>query len=401
MRRALLFVLFWCWCWGWGCGGGGRKDAVALVNVTPLGAPSAPAPASSPGERLGTSEPPIQIVAGYHFCARVEGRVYCAPLDDLDRPLVQEQHAVAGIDDAIQLVTAQGTMCVATRRGTVQCWGDNSFGQLGAHLRADHSDKPVDVIGVTRVRRLFAGRWHFCAVSDDSSIRCWGRNEQGQTGSDTTYVPEARELVDATEVPSVKGDLLTCGFGFTCARTPSRAVTCWGAVQDYPRAMATGKRSERPTVVEGVADVEHLSSGETAVCAVQQKGTVVCWGEGRRLIAGAPMGTRTGNVEKVPGIENAVRVATWDDHACALLADGRVSCFGFPYSGALGTNADEQGYEAVAPAIVPGVTRATSVSVASGITCALTRDDEVLCWGRWYTERGSRSEPKPVRVRLR
>ncbi len=32
--------------------------------------------------------------------------------------------------------------------------------------------------------RLFAGGYHFCAVLNDSTVTCWGRNTEGQLGVD-------------------------------------------------------------------------------------------------------------------------------------------------------------------------------------------------------------------------
>lgn len=346
------------------------------------------------GGAAETAIPPVEIAVGLgRICAAAEGRVYCARMLDPEQPVIDEQNAVAGIDDATGLAVGQGFVCASTRRGKARCAGDNTFGQLGARIAAERSDASVEVSGLDRVKRVFAGPWHACASLEDKTLHCWGRNENGQTSSDTVYRPEARELAAPTLVQGVKSDAVALAFSATCARTGSE-VWCWGLGRDDG---SNSRANERPHAVGALAGIERMSAGESAMCGIEG-GKVMCWGEGRRLVTG---GRPSAGPLQVGLITNAKHIAVADDHACVLLADGRVSCFGYPYSQALGRVADENGYEAVLPALVEDLPRAVAISVASGLSCALTRDTELFCWGRWYNANGSRSEPKPTRFRLR
>jgi alpha-tubulin suppressor-like RCC1 family protein len=318
-------------------------------------------------------------------------------MPELDQPLVRPGTALHGIEDATSFALGQGFACAVTR-GVVRCFGDNRFGELGAKLAAERSETPVEVSDLRHAKRVFAGPWHACATLDDGTVRCWGRNESGQTGSETDYRPEARELAGSAEVPGVKAVEVACSFGTTCARSPTREVWCWGNRQDYRSANYNAAPTQRPTLVAGLTDVDEIASGESSFCAVR-RGEIACWGEGLRFVPGAT--EHSDAVAVIPGISNAKHVAIADDHGCALLADGRVACFGFAYSRALGRDADENGYEPLPGEVVSGLSHVVAITASNGMSCALTRDSEVFCWGRWYSAQGAKDEPKPFPLRLR
>lgn len=93
---------------------------------------------------------------------------------------------VIGITGAKYLgVSASGShACVLTATNTVKCWGANFNGQLGNGTTV-RSAVPVDVVGLTNVKRLVVGDGHNCATFADDSIRCWGSNSAGQLGNGT------------------------------------------------------------------------------------------------------------------------------------------------------------------------------------------------------------------------
>lgn len=385
-RFALLLVLLV------GCGGGGGTSAPLAVSVEPTRQTS-PSIIGDAGP-VEAAAPPVEIAVGIgRVCAAADGRLYCTRMLDPEQAVVDEKNTISGIDDATGLAIGQGFVCASTRRGKVRCAGDNTFGQLGAKLAVERSEASVEVVGLERVKRVFAGPWHACASLEDKTVLCWGRNENGQTGSDTVYRPEARELAGPTIVSGVKSDQMALAFSATCANAGNEAW-CWGLGREDGSA---GRTNERPHVVTALAGMDRMGAGESAFCGITG-GRVMCWGEGRRLATGGRAGS---GPMQVGTIATAKHIAVADDHACVLLADGRVSCFGYPYSQALGRATEEGGYEAVPPALVDDLPRVVAISVASGLSCALTRDTELFCWGRWYNANGSRSEPKPTRFRLR
>ncbi|ACY15380.1 RCC1 domain-containing protein [Haliangium ochraceum] len=93
--------------------------------------------------------------------------------------------------------------CVALDDGGVRCWGEPRFGVLGPGrsgrvMAADAA--AIDIGG--RVDEIAAGGFHTCAVLDTGSVRCWGRNADGQLGYGTAEnVGELRSVAAVGDVP--------------------------------------------------------------------------------------------------------------------------------------------------------------------------------------------------------
>ena len=74
--------------------------------------------------------------------------------------------------------------CALLSTGAVKCWGYNASGQLGDGTIADKS-KPTDLPALaTDVATIAAGSTanHTCAILKDGTLRCWGQNLYGQIG---------------------------------------------------------------------------------------------------------------------------------------------------------------------------------------------------------------------------
>lgn len=70
------------------------------------------------------------------------------------------------------LAAGSGHSCGVTPQGTVKCWGDNDSGQLGNNSTS-FSLAPVDVVGLTNVTTVSVGGTHTCAVTT-GAVKCWG-----------------------------------------------------------------------------------------------------------------------------------------------------------------------------------------------------------------------------------
>ena len=80
--------------------------------------------------------------------------------------------------------------------GRVDCWGDNTYGQLGdGHASGGYSPIPVRVEGPANTIQITAGSAHACAILSDGSMRCWGpalRPQAQPCGPRRTLRPLAR-----------------------------------------------------------------------------------------------------------------------------------------------------------------------------------------------------------------
>ncbi len=80
------------------------------------------------------------------------------------------------------LSSGQAHACAVRMDGTLWCWGDNQYGQLGlGHW--DDKDEPTQVGSETNWRQVMAGSYHTtCGLRNSGSLHCWGNNQYGQLG---------------------------------------------------------------------------------------------------------------------------------------------------------------------------------------------------------------------------
>ncbi len=102
--------------------------------------------------------------------------------------------------------------------GSLNCWGRDNFGQLGDGGTNADKDTPVSVslgTGNTAVA-VSAGLYHTCAILDDGSLNCWGRDAYGQVGDGgrDTGVDTAVSVFIGTETTAVA---VSDGRSHTCS----------------------------------------------------------------------------------------------------------------------------------------------------------------------------------------
>ena len=86
--------------------------------------------------------------------------------------------------------------CALLDNASVKCWGYNYYGQLGIDSTSDKgdgssgdtmTDLPTVNLGTGRTATATAaGNYHTCALLDNASVKCWGRNYAGELGIDNT-----------------------------------------------------------------------------------------------------------------------------------------------------------------------------------------------------------------------
>jgi alpha-tubulin suppressor-like RCC1 family protein len=75
--------------------------------------------------------------------------------------------------------------CAIVGSGSVLCWGDNYYGELG-NGTTTNSSVPVTVSGITNATAVATGTTHTCALLGSSTVQCWGNNFNGELGNGTT-----------------------------------------------------------------------------------------------------------------------------------------------------------------------------------------------------------------------
>lgn len=94
-------------------------------------------------------------------------------------------YGVADLSSASVDVAAGGEhTCVLLDTDSVQCFGENYWGELGDGTNTD-ATAPVTVLGLAAgtITSIDTGSHHSCALfSSISSVKCWGYNAYGQLG---------------------------------------------------------------------------------------------------------------------------------------------------------------------------------------------------------------------------
>jgi alpha-tubulin suppressor-like RCC1 family protein len=89
--------------------------------------------------------------------------------------------------DAVALGVGSGFACAVTALGDIECWGDNTHGQLGSADAGSASATPVRVAGLDGgARSVSCGRAHSCAVVANYQVACWGEGAHYKLGNAST-----------------------------------------------------------------------------------------------------------------------------------------------------------------------------------------------------------------------
>ena len=298
---------------------------------------------------------------------------------------------VSGLDGSARTITRGARHgCVLTTGGGMKCWGYNYYGQLGDGTNANRS-AAVDVSGLDGgVSAVSAGAFHTCALTSDGGVECWGDNSRGQLGDGTTHERWAPAGVSglASGAIAVAG-----GDSHSCAVLRDGGVKCWGENQHGQLGDGTTRRRLTPVDVQGLSGgVAALALGHRQSCALLTRGAVECWGGNefgqlgdgttRRRLAAVEVSGLTGGV---------IAIAAGDSHTCALLRVGGMRCWGYNDWGQLG---DGTQANRLRPVGVSGM-RSGVTAIAAGAfhTCAGTRTGNARCWG--YNANGQIGDGTP------
>ena len=235
--------------------------------------------------------------------------VVCSP------PKIIQNGACIALYSAQKIIAGTEHNCVLLGDNTVKCWGLNDTGQLGLGDSGNRGDNAgemgdnlprvdlgdnlphFDFIGVRTAQVLAAGAFHTCAVLDDSSVKCWGRNDAGQLGlgDSANRGNSAGEMggillrVDLGAGHTAKA--LAVGAFHTCSLLDDNSVKCWGLnysgrlgiVEIVARGDDSGEMGDNlPPVELGEGrTAKALAAGYDHTCALLDDNSVKCWGGSR------------------------------------------------------------------------------------------------------------------------
>ena len=272
--------------------------------------------------------------------------------------------------------------------GNMKCWGNNQGGQIGNNTTMQ-ANNPVDVVNLpsnTKVLQMALGGQHTCALLSDTSVKCWGKNSRGQLGVGTTV--DARQPGDSAVATGAIQ--VVAGMEHTCAlvRKPNvpaqegYSVRCWGSNEfgqiGDPSLFVVGVNVSAPSDVVGLEErgALELTAGHHHTCALMVDGTVRCWGRNHM----GQLGNLRPNVHFTDFVGNLLGQAFGWDQAIAVPQNK------FDY------------FVMSAALVTPPITDITALSAGRGHTCAITRNREVFCWGAMADRANGNAGSCPLRI---
>lgn len=238
------------------------------------------------------------------------------------------------------------------------------------------------------------GQLHGCALLEDASIACWGRNESGQLGLGHTENIGYEQYTCGRVDIGGPAQAVVAGQAHSCALREDGAVLCWG--RGLHGQLGSGHigyvgNDERPVEVgpvELAESVTGLWAGGSRTCARTVSDEVLCWGGGASSMGyGVPTSAHLGDDEPPDSLGPLTLGGSVDDMviggpSCALLEGGALRCWGAD-SPSVGADYGEVIGDDESPATVPPLELGGAVVAVAGAAhvCAVIEGGDLRCWG--------------------
>jgi alpha-tubulin suppressor-like RCC1 family protein len=296
-------------------------------------------------------------------------------VEELRRAVPSWRYVTAGVERTCGLMTD----------GKAYCWGRNDLGQLGDNSTQTRLT-PTAVAGNLRFSTVAMGSgFHTCGISQ-SRAYCWGSNVRGELGDgSTTNRP----------VPTpVAGGLLFVGIAaggnHTCAWTGSNQPYCWGGNNAGQVGDGTTTNRSQPVQVTATLRVRSMDAGAFHTCADSLSGQLHCWGSNEYGQLGD--GTITDRHDPIQAVgpvrfgpaPGGTSISLGAFHGCGLedtghLAGGKAYCVGRNGDGRLGDGATAS--QSTLAAVHDGHSF-LAISAGANHTCGIRSGSRtLLCWG--------------------
>ncbi|MDD5222887.1 MAG: hypothetical protein PHE84_02780 [bacterium] len=249
--------------------------------------------------------------------------------------------------------------CALMTAGGVKCWGENTYAKLGNGSASGPqtcndgtndiacSQTPVNVVGLSgTATAVSAGLDHTCVLISGGSIQCWGQNNWGELGNgsttDSTYPVNVTGITSGATLVSASAD----GY-FTCA-VISGGVKCWGANDENQLGVfnslgpeycnGSDPCSKTPAAVSSLTSgVTSVSTGALHACALLTAGGMKCWGYNNDGELGNNSTTGSYTPVSPNGLSAGIsQISVGFYFSCIRLSTGSLKCWGNNYYGQAG-----------------------------------------------------------------
>ena len=305
---------------------------------------------------------------------------------------------VTGLTNVVSLASGSFHHCALKADGTVWCWGYQAsrsvFGNGPVLDPTLLTLAPVQVAGITDATVLASGNDHVCIIRTNKTVKCWGWNDYGQTGSTALTQNGLQPVTDTTTpfaVPGVTNAVsLSLGAATSCAVLANGGMQCWGDNDRGQNAsgtaigvLGTQLVHFKPTpVTTPITNVAAGAQGFPA-CALKTNGSVTCWGDAQPVNSLSHPSALEATITQL-GTDNAY--VSSGAFTCVLKIDGRLFCRGVNNAGQLGDGSgldSPVAFVQVVMPVRPADLKLASNAITSGgsHSCAINTNSDAACWG--------------------
>lgn len=207
------------WCWGSNLDGQIGKSAASNTVESPLKVPDISANLVAAGAS--------------HNCAILDDEsMRCwgdGSKGQLGDGLTQDRTVPVdpGLSKVATISAGASHTCAVLTGGGLRCWGDNTFGQLGIDGESPFENQftPALVQLSGAARSVASGGGHTCVSLSNGKGQCFGNDSYLQLGNDANVSPQGLPVNVAKLAGAVQ---VTAGNNHNCAVLSNGSVCCWG-----------------------------------------------------------------------------------------------------------------------------------------------------------------------------
>jgi alpha-tubulin suppressor-like RCC1 family protein len=142
-------------------------------------------------------------------------------------------YVIPSLNGIAEVRTSTST-CVRTETGQVKCFGWNGFGNLGRGSTRGYDDYDylpglVELPGNSAAIGIAVATTYGCALLSDGSIWCWGNNEYEQLGSSRGVTAKFSAVPIKVEGLPAAATAVAATNHAACALLSDQTVMCWGS----------------------------------------------------------------------------------------------------------------------------------------------------------------------------
>ena len=271
------------------------------------------------------------------------------------------------------LATGSYSVCGLLENRKTLCWGKNDEGQLGDNTTIQKS-YPVEVYGNYNFSQIDGYGYSYCGLLQNGSMACWGDNTYGQLGDGTTTQRNTPKIVNG----GYNFSKVYRGRYHTCGKLINSSILCWGYNGYSLLGAAYPSPQYSPVEVFGGYPISKFVAGHYSNFALLTNGSLIGQGDN----GNGELGINSTTSSPTPVMVENYTFKDFDasgSETCGILTNGTLMCWGYNINGQVGNNGST---DVLLPTKVLIDELVKNISLSQGYTnCIITESENLYCWG--------------------